>query len=145
LQRSSSQADRAKQVGRQDRLGVDKVILLVLKVLRSHDPRVVDQDVQCRVVRNKRRIDRPAVARYLVERGCRTDILLASTVGDIDRVRSLLDADPECIRVRSNKKSFPMDNKEAGASIYQWSLGPDASPYQAAAKFGHQDVKQSLL
>ena len=40
---------------------------------------------------------------------------------------------------------FPMANKEAGGIIYQWTLGPDASPYQAAAKFGHQDVIRLLL
>jgi ankyrin repeat protein len=89
--------------------------------------------------------NRPDVARYLVERGCRTDILLASAVGDINRVRSLLDADPECVRVRGNAQFFPMENKKAGGIIYQWSLGPDASPYQAAAKFGQQDVIRLLM
>ena len=89
--------------------------------------------------------DRPEVARYLVDRGCRTDILLASAVGDIDRVRSLLGADAECVRVRGNEKFFPMDNKRAGGIIYQWTLGPDASPFQAAAKFGHQDVIRLLM
>jgi ankyrin repeat protein len=89
--------------------------------------------------------DRPDVARYLVERGCRTDILLACAVGDIDRVRSLLDADAKCVRVRGNEQFFPMENKKAGGIIYQWSLGPNASPYQAAAKFAHQDVIRLLM
>lgn len=43
--------------------------------------------------------DRPDVVRYLVERGCQTDILLASAVGDVDRVRSFLDADPGSLAV----------------------------------------------
>jgi ankyrin repeat protein len=89
--------------------------------------------------------DRPDEARYLVERGCRTDILLACAVGDIDRVRSLLDADAKCVRVRGNEQFFPMENKKAGGIIYQWSLGPNASPYQAAAKFAHQDVIRLLM
>ena len=37
--------------------------------------------------------DRPDVARYLVDRGCRTDILLCAALGDLDRVRRHLDAD----------------------------------------------------
>ena len=42
--------------------------------------------------------DRLDVARYLVQRGCTTDILLAAAVGDLDRVRMHLDADPSCIQ-----------------------------------------------
>lgn len=88
---------------------------------------------------------RPDVARHLVDRGCRIDILLASALGDVDRVRALLNNDPGCLRVRGNDQSFPMANQEAGGIIYRWSLGPDASPCQAAAKFGHQDVVRLLL
>jgi ankyrin repeat protein len=89
--------------------------------------------------------DRPDVAKYLVERGCKTDILMASAVGDLERVRALLDADPASIRVRGNASFFPMTNAHAGGIIYQWSLGSNASPYQAAAKYGHQDVIDLLL
>ncbi len=38
--------------------------------------------------------DRQDVARYLVARGCRTDILMAAALGDLDLVRQHLDADP---------------------------------------------------
>ncbi|KAJ3077865.1 hypothetical protein HK102_004915 [Quaeritorhiza haematococci] len=38
-----------------------------------------------------------------------------------------------------------MANRHAGGTIYQWSLGSNASPCQAAAKFGHQDVIRLLL
>lgn len=89
--------------------------------------------------------DRLDVARYLVERGCRTDILMVSAIGDLERVRAFLDADPASIRVRGNATFFPMANRHAGGTIYQWSLGSNASPYQAAAKYGHQDVIRLLL
>ncbi|MDG3007607.1 ankyrin repeat domain-containing protein [Paludisphaera mucosa] len=89
--------------------------------------------------------DRLDVARYLVQRGCRTDILMASAIGDLERVRAFLDADPASIRVRGNATFFPMGNRHAGGTIYQWSLGSDASPYQAAAKYGRQDVVRLLL
>ena len=89
--------------------------------------------------------DRSDVARHLVERGCRIDILLASALGDVDRVRALLDDDPGCLRVRRNEQSFPMANREAGGVIYRWTLGPDASPFRAATKSGHRDVVRLLL
>ncbi|WP_165253661.1 ankyrin repeat domain-containing protein [Paludisphaera soli] len=89
--------------------------------------------------------DRPDVARYLVERGCKTDILMASAIGDLERVRAFLDADPASIRVRGNARFFPMANPHAGGTIYQWSLGSNASTYQAAEKYGHQDVIRLLL
>jgi hypothetical protein len=43
--------------------------------------------------------DRQDVARYLVARGCRTDILMAAALGDADLVRRHLDADAGCIRL----------------------------------------------
>jgi ankyrin repeat protein len=89
--------------------------------------------------------DRPDVARYLVNRGCQPDILLAAAVGDVDRVRSFLDADPGCLAVRANDQFFPMANKQAGGIIYHWTLGRDASAFQAAAKFGHQAVVRLLM
>ncbi len=85
------------------------------------------------------------MARYLVQRGCTTDILLAAAVGDLDRVRMHLDADPSCIRVRAGAEFFPMVNPKAGGQIYFWALGNRASVYQAAAKSGNADVLQLLL
>jgi ankyrin repeat protein len=89
--------------------------------------------------------DRPDVARYLVRRGCTTDLLLAAAVGDVDRVREHLDADPRCIRLRVREEYFPMVNPKAGGTIYQWTLGYNASAYQAAAKFGHGEVLRLLM
>ena len=43
--------------------------------------------------------DRQDVARYLVSRGCQTDILMAVALGDTDLVRRHLDIDPSCIRM----------------------------------------------
>ena len=42
---------------------------------------------------------RQDVARYLVSRGCRTDILMATALGDVNLVRHHLDTDPACIRM----------------------------------------------
>jgi ankyrin repeat protein len=89
--------------------------------------------------------DRPDVARYLVQRGCETDLLLAAAVGDVDLVRKHLDADPGCIRIRANPDFFPMVNEKAGGHIYQWTLGYNAAAYQAAAKFGNKNVLELLM
>jgi ankyrin repeat protein len=85
------------------------------------------------------------VARYLVERGCKTDLLLVAAVGDLERVRRHLDADPKCIRIRATPECFPMTNPKAGGAIYQWTLGYNASSYQAASKFGQHTVLRLLL
>ncbi|GAC1450763.1 MAG: hypothetical protein NVSMB9_35440 [Isosphaeraceae bacterium] len=89
--------------------------------------------------------DRLEVARCLVSRGCRTDLLMASALGDLDLVHRHLDADPDCIRLRVSDEFFPMINKKAGGTIYQWTLGFHVSAHQVARKFGHEDVLRLLL
>lgn len=89
--------------------------------------------------------DRLDVARYLVRRGCKTDILLAAAAGDVDCVRKHIEADPECIRVRVTDEFFPKVNPRAGGKIYIWTLGPHASVYQAAARGGDADVLRLLM
>ena len=89
--------------------------------------------------------ERQDVARYLVTRGCRTDLLMAAALGDLDLARRHLDVDPGCIRMRVNDEFFPMVNERAGGTIYQWTLGFHVSAHQVARKFGHQDVLTLLL
>jgi len=89
--------------------------------------------------------DRQSVARYLVQRGCKTDILMAAALGDLDLVRKHLDADPDCIRIRVNDKYFPKTNPKSGGTIYQWMLGWHVSPHEVAKQFGHEDVFRLLM
>jgi ankyrin repeat protein len=88
--------------------------------------------------------DRPEVARFLIARGCKTDLLMAAAVGDLELARRHLDADPDCIGLRVSDEFFPMINGKAGGTIYQWSLGFYASAHQVARKFGHEDVLRLL-
>lgn len=88
--------------------------------------------------------DRQEVARYLVQRGCRADLLLAAALGDVALARRLLDADPACIRLRVTPEYFPKRHPHAGGTIYQWTLGWFISPHEVARKFGHRDVLQLL-
>jgi hypothetical protein len=89
--------------------------------------------------------DRQETARYLVQRGCKTDILMAAALGDIDLVRQHLDADHACIRMRVSEEFFPMISPKAGGTIYQWKLGWYLSPHRVSRKFGHDDVYQLLM
>ncbi len=89
--------------------------------------------------------DRQDVARYLVSRGCTTDLLMATALGNIELAHRHLDADPGCIRMRVSDEFFPMVRKRGGGTIYQWTLGFYASAHQVARKFGRDDVLQLLL
>ncbi|MBL9139003.1 MAG: hypothetical protein JNK85_24255, partial [Verrucomicrobiales bacterium] len=88
--------------------------------------------------------DRPEIARFLVKRGCRTDVLLAAALGDVALVRRHLDEHPECIHTRVSPEFFPMSRHRAGGTIYQWTLGWFVSPHDVARKFGHREVEALL-
>jgi ankyrin repeat protein len=89
--------------------------------------------------------DRQDVARFLVRRGCKTDLLMAVALGDAALARLHLDTDPECIRLRVTPEFFPMIGPSAGGTIYQWTLGFFASAHQVARKFGHETLLSLLL
>jgi len=89
--------------------------------------------------------DRQQVARALVARGCRTDILMAAALGDLERVRRHLDADPDCIRTRVSDQYFPRRGRHAASTIYRWTLGWGRTPHRVARDHGHADVLQLLM
>ena len=89
--------------------------------------------------------DRQDVARYLVSKGCYTDILMTSALGDLDLVRRHLERDPSCIRMSVSKEWFPMTNPRAGGTIYIWQLGAHRTAHSVARDFGHEDVYQLLM
>ena len=89
--------------------------------------------------------DRHAIARHLVARGCRTDLLMTAALGDFDRTLRHLDADGACIEMRVNDRWFPMANPKAGGTIYNWTLDSHASPHQVAKRFGHAEVLRLLF
>ncbi len=91
------------------------------------------------------RKDRQDVARYLVSRGCRTDILMAAALGDTDLVRQHLDSDPACIRMSVSEEWFPKQDPRAGGTIYIWKLGAHRTAHSVARDFGHEEVFQLLL
>jgi hypothetical protein len=88
---------------------------------------------------------RPEVARYLIQRGAKSDILMAAGLGDVDLAKKHLQADPECIRMRVNDQYFPKANFHSGGTIYQWELGWHVSACQVAKKFDHSEVLDLLM
>lgn len=89
--------------------------------------------------------DRQDVARYLVTHGCKTDILMAAALGDMDLVRRHLDADPACIRMNVSEEWFPKEDPRAGGTIYIWKLGMHRTAHLVAREFGHEQIFQLLL
>jgi ankyrin repeat protein len=89
--------------------------------------------------------ERPEVARYLIRRGCETDILMAASLSDIDLIRRHLDADPDSIRMRVSDEYFPMISPRNGGTIYQWKLGWYVSAVQVAKSFGHREIFDFLM
>ena len=89
--------------------------------------------------------DRQDVARYLVSRGCKTDILMAAALGDADLARRHLDSDPNCIRMSVSEEWFPKQDPRAGGSIYIWMLGAHRTAHTVARDFGHEEVFQLLM
>jgi ankyrin repeat protein len=89
--------------------------------------------------------DRREVARFLVSRGCRTDLLLAAALGDAPLARRHLAENPDSIRLAVRPKYFPMTHPHAGGSIYIWTLGADKTAPMVARDFGHRDLERELL
>jgi ankyrin repeat protein len=89
--------------------------------------------------------DRPEVARYLIQRGSKTDILMAAAIGDAGLVRKHLDEDPESIRTSVSDEFFPMRDPHAGGTIYIWTLGKFKSAHHIAREFGHKEIVQLLM
>jgi ankyrin repeat protein len=89
--------------------------------------------------------DRPEVARALMKRGCATDILMASALGDLEVVTRILDADPGAIRTAVTSAWFPMQDSRAGGSIYIWTLGANKTAPVIAREFGHEEVFRALM
>jgi hypothetical protein len=82
------------------------------------------------------------VARYLVSRGCRTDILMAAALGDLRLAEKHLAADPASIHMSVAERWFPKQNPRSGGTIYIWTLGWNKTVETVARKFGHADVEQ---
>jgi hypothetical protein len=80
---------------------------------------------------------RPALARYLVERGASVDVFLAAALGLTERLHLLLANDPSLLTLRTAQGDYG-DKPPSSFHIYMWTIGPSFSPMQTAAKFGQR-------
>jgi ankyrin repeat protein len=88
---------------------------------------------------------RQEIARYLVSRGCWTDILMAAALGDLDLVRRHLDAYPDCVHKSVSERYFPKKDPRSGGTIYTWFLGSNKTAHLVAREFRHQEIFQLLM
>lgn len=86
-------------------------------------------------------VDRPDVARHLLERGATPDIFMAARMGDLTLTSRLLDNDPSCVAARVNNPGYP---PVPPFNIYCWTLGFGSSPHAVALRYGHRAVADLL-
>jgi ankyrin repeat protein len=85
------------------------------------------------------------LCRYLIEHGADVDIFMVACLGDIDRLKHLLDADPSLVDKRIGQADYPAVPLAPGQHIYIYSLGDNKSAHQIALKYGHQKLHELLL
>ena len=83
------------------------------------------------------------LASYLVDRGASADIFLAAALGLTERARSLLESDPSLLRLRTSQGEYG-EKPPSSFHIYQWTIGPNRSPLQVAAKFGRDGTLAAM-
>ncbi len=88
---------------------------------------------------------RQEIARFLIGRGCQTEILMAAALGDKELALQHLARDGESIRMRVSDEYFPMVGGHNGGTIYQWELGWYVSACQVARAFGHEELFRVLM
>lgn len=80
------------------------------------------------------------LARYLVDRGASVDIFLAAALGLTEQARRMLESDPSRLQLRTSQGEYG-EKPPSSYHIYQWTIGPNLSPLQAAAKFGRDETR----
>jgi len=88
---------------------------------------------------------RQDIARFLVARGCWTDILMAAALGNLALVRKHLDADPASIHKSVSEHYFPKKDPRAGGTIYIWYLGSNKTAHIVAREFRHEEIFRLLM
>jgi ankyrin repeat protein len=74
------------------------------------------------------------LAKYLVDRGALADIFLAAALGLAERARAMLASDSSLLQLRTSHGEYGQ-RPPSSFHIYQWTIGPNLSPLQVAAKF----------
>jgi ankyrin repeat protein len=86
---------------------------------------------------------RHELARYLVQRGASADIFLVAALGIGDRAAAMLRANPSLLGLRTSQGEYA-EQPPSSYHIYQWTIGPNLTPLQVAAKFGRLDTLEAM-
>jgi ankyrin repeat protein len=80
------------------------------------------------------------IATYLVDRGASVDIFLAAALGLSERARVMLESRPTLLQLRTSQGEYG-EQPPSSFHIYQWTIGPNLSPLQVAAKFKQDETR----
>ncbi len=120
--------------------------LEVAKYLLDHGAEIDARDIDHESTPAQYMIrDRQEIVRYLIQRGCKTDLFMAAALGDIPLARYHLDDNPASIRLTVNERYFPKHDPHSGGTIYIWTLGQNKTPHAIAREFGHNEVYAFLM
>lgn len=86
---------------------------------------------------------RVALAQYLSDRGASVDIFLAAALGLADKTHAMVAADPSLLSLRTGQGEYG-EKPPSSYHIYLWTIGPNFTPLQTAAKFGQTEVVSAL-
>ena len=81
---------------------------------------------------------RSDVSRYLVEHGAKADIILCCAIGDAERTRGLLRANPDLLEAR-------VTGEAPGGHVYFYTIGRGLTLLQVALTWDHLEVIDVLL
>ena len=81
---------------------------------------------------------RSDVSRYLVEHGAKADIILCCAIGDAERTRGLLGANPDLLEAR-------VTGEAPGGHVYFYTIGRGLTLLQVALTWDHLEVIDVLL
>jgi ankyrin repeat protein len=79
------------------------------------------------------------LAAYLVNRGASADLFLAAALGLTERARTMLESNPSLLQLRTSQGEYG-EKRPSSYHIYQWTIGPNLSPLQVAAKFKQRET-----
>jgi ankyrin repeat protein len=86
---------------------------------------------------------RVELAKYLVERGAHADIFMVAALGLTERARAMLQANPGLLRLRTSQGDYG-EKRPSSYHVYQWTLGPNRSPLQVAARYGQTETLAAM-
>lgn len=111
--------------------------LAVIDLLVERGAEVDARDVDHSATPAQYLAGRPELCRRLLEHGAEPDLFMAAMLGDVELAERCIARDPGSVSHRLGREPWVNDS---GGHIYNWVIGHDVTPYQAARKQGHDSV-----